>query len=186
MFRKLSAAAPAVVLAAGLAAAAEIKSGPQPGDTTPGPFTPLNVTGEDAGKKQCLVCKNGTNPVVMIFARSADDPATRKLIQAVDAATAKHADCEMGSFVVVLTDDEEKAGAALKAFADKEKLTKIVLATDSPAGPPKYKVSKDADVTVVLYTKHEVKANHAFKKGELTDKDIAAIVADVAKIVPRK
>jgi hypothetical protein len=186
MIRKLLAGPVAVALVAGFAAAAEIKSGPQPGEQVPGPFTPLNVTGEDAGKKQCLVCKNGTNPVVMIFARSADAAETKKLIKAVDAATAKHSDCDMGSFVVVLTDDEDKAGTALKEFADREKLKKVVLSTDSPAGPPKYKVSKDADVTVVLYTRHEVKANHAFKKGELKDKDIDAIVADVAKIVPQK
>ena len=31
---------------------------------------------------------------------------------------------------------------------------------------------KDADVTVVLYNQHKVKANYAFKKGELKDKDI--------------
>ena len=50
----------------------------------------------------------------------------------------------------------------------------------------KYKVNKDADVTVVLYTQHMVKANHTFAKGELKDKDIDAVVADVVKIVPAK
>jgi hypothetical protein len=186
MIRKLFAGASVVALVAGFAAAAELTSGPQPGDTIPGPFTPLNVTGDSAGQKRCLVCANGANPVVMIFARSAESPETRQLIKAVDAATAQHTDCEMGSFVVVLTDDEDKVGSGLKEFAGKEKLKKIVLSTDSPAGPPKYKVSKDADVTVVLYTKHEVKANHTFKKGELKEKDIATIVSDVSKIVPQK
>jgi hypothetical protein len=186
MIRKLIAGLAAVTLTAGLAAAAEVTSGPQPGERLPGPFSPLNVTGEDAGQKQCLVCKNGANPVVMVFARCADCPQTRKLIKAVDEATAKHAAHDMGSFVVVLTDDEEKTVAGLKEFADKEKIKKTILSTDSPAGPPKYKLSKDADVTVVLYTRHEIKANHAFKPGELKDKDIEAIIADVAKIVPAK
>ena len=40
------------------------------------------------------------------------------------------------------------------------------------------------EVTVVLYTKRTVKANHTFKKGELNDKAIDAIVADLAKILP--
>ena len=31
------------------------KSGPQAGDRIPGPFNPLNVTGDDAGQKRCLV-----------------------------------------------------------------------------------------------------------------------------------
>ena len=32
-----------------------IKSGPQAGARIPGPFHPLNVTGQFAGEKQCLV-----------------------------------------------------------------------------------------------------------------------------------
>src|SRR5262245_66444418 len=58
-----------VVLVTGLALAGEFKSGPQVGETVPGPFHPLNVTGEKAGEKACLYCQNGGNPVAMIFAR---------------------------------------------------------------------------------------------------------------------
>jgi hypothetical protein len=36
-------------------AAESLHSGPQAGDPLPGPFTPLNVTGDDAGKKACLI-----------------------------------------------------------------------------------------------------------------------------------
>lgn len=36
-------------------AADALQSGPQPGDNVPGPFNPLNVTGDDAGTKQCQV-----------------------------------------------------------------------------------------------------------------------------------
>jgi hypothetical protein len=32
-----------------------LKSGPQTGTNIPGPFHPLNVTGEKAGEKFCLV-----------------------------------------------------------------------------------------------------------------------------------
>ena len=32
-----------------------LKSGPQTGETIPGPFHPTNVTGKQAGKKHCLV-----------------------------------------------------------------------------------------------------------------------------------
>jgi hypothetical protein len=31
------------------------KSGPQEGQTIPGPFHPINVTGEAAGRKNCLI-----------------------------------------------------------------------------------------------------------------------------------
>jgi hypothetical protein len=44
-------------------------------------------------------------------------------------------------------------------------------------------VAKDADITVVLYTDRMVKANHAFKKGELKDADIEKIVSEVPMIL---
>ena len=47
-------------------------------------------------------------------------------------------------------------------------------------------MAQDADVTVVLYRERVVKANHAFKKGELTDKDIEKIVAEVPMILAEK
>jgi hypothetical protein len=44
-----------VLLVGGVIAADDLKSGPQVGDTIPGAFNPLNVTGDDAGQKRCLV-----------------------------------------------------------------------------------------------------------------------------------
>jgi hypothetical protein len=172
------------VATSGRVAAEELKSGPLVGQEVPGPFHPLNINGEKAGEKNCLFCQNGTNPVAMVFARS-NSPELTALVKKLDACTAKHGDRKMGSFVVYLS-DEEKLAAELKELAAKEGLKKIVLSIDNPPGPKEYKVAKDADVTVVLYTDHVVKANRAFKKGELKAKDIDAIVADVAKILPQK
>ncbi len=91
----------------------------------------------------------------------------------------------MGSFVVICSDDEglEKK---LKELAEKEKLQKVVLTIDNKSGPPSWRIAKDADVTVVLYNRRQVKANYAFKKGELKSEDIEKIVGDVKKIVPEK
>ena len=121
----------------------------------------------------------------MIFAREVSDNLT-SLVKKLDAETAKNSDCHMGSFIVFCTGESEKLETDLKALAKKEKLKELVLTIDNPAGPSNYEVAKDADVTVVLYTKGKVKANHAFKKGELDDKAIDKIVADVAKILPEK
>ena len=87
----------------------------------------------------------------------------------------------MGSFVVFLSDSDKLEGA-LKKMADTAKIEKTVLSIDNPAGPNNYKVSADADVTVVLYVDRKVKANYAFKKGELKDSDIEKVIADVSKI----
>ena len=58
----------------GFAVADPLKSGPQVGQEVPGPFHPLNVTGDKAGQKNCLYCQNGSNPVAMIFAREVSAP----------------------------------------------------------------------------------------------------------------
>jgi hypothetical protein len=157
-----------------------LKSGPQVGTDVPGPFHPLNVTGESAGKKACLYCANGGNPVAVVFAREAT-PAVAKLLKQLDQATVKNAKAEMGSYAVFCSDKDGLDKALTKLAAD-QKLSKLVLSIDNPAGPEKYKIAKDADVTVVLYTNFEVKANHTFRKGELNDAAITKVVADVAKI----
>lgn len=173
----------AAALIAGFVGAADIKSSLQPGDKIPGPFYPLNVNGPTPGEKKCLVCRNGDNPVVMIFARSADNPALAKLIKQVDEATQKNSDCKMGSFVVFCTDDD-KTEKQLADMAKSQELKKTVLSVDNPNGPKGYSVHKDADVTVVLYTDRTVKANHTFTKGELKDSDVEKIMKDVEKIKP--
>ncbi len=119
----------------------------------------------------------------MIFAREVSDNLT-SLVKKVDAETAKNKAAKMGSFVVFLSADE-KLNDKLKALGEKEGLKSTILSSmETPAGPEKYKIAKDADITVVLYNKQKVAANYSFKKGELNSKAIEAIVADVPKILP--
>jgi hypothetical protein len=120
----------------------------------------------------------------MIFAREISDNLT-SLVKKIDDATAKNSDCRMGAFVVFLS-DEEGLDKKLQAMAKKQGLKKVVLAIDNPAGPRGINVSKEADVVVALYSRKNVKVNHAFKKGELKAADIDTIVADVTKILPEK
>jgi hypothetical protein len=168
-----------------LGAAEALRSGPQVGATIPGPFEPLNVTGDSAGKEHCLVCENSGNPVAMVFARDVS-PTLTALLKKIDAETAKNKNASMGSFVVFLSDDKGLPDK-LKKVAKDEGFKNIVLAVYAPDGPEKYKVAKDADVTVVLYdADSKVQANYAFKKGELKDKDVDAIVSDVPKIFAKK
>ena len=120
----------------------------------------------------------------MVFAREISDSLTG-LVKKIDAATAANKSARMGSFVIFCS-DEEGLEKQLKGLAAKEGIKHTVLAIDNPTGPPGYTVPKEADVTVMLYTRHTVKANHAFKKGELKDKDVEAIVKDLDKILPKK
>jgi hypothetical protein len=117
----------------------------------------------------------------MIFAREVSDPLT-SLVKKLDEATAQNTKAKMGSFVVFLS-DEETLPAKLKTIADQQGLKKCILSVDNPAGPSGYEIAKDADVTVVLYNKRKVHANHAFKKGELNPAAIEKIVSEVPKIL---
>lgn len=164
------------------AAADRIQSGLQPGEEISALFEPLNVTGPHAGEPHCLVCENGASPVAMIFARELTAPLL-KLIARIDAATKQHQGEAMGSFVVFLSDDEALK-PRLETTAKQHRLEHIVLSVYEPAGPEGFKLAEQAIVTVVLYENHKVKANHAFAKGQLTDKAIDAILADVPKILP--
>jgi hypothetical protein len=182
--RKLIVAAAVVGLAlfavSGLAQE-RLTSGPQVGKAVPGPFHPLNVTGASAGKKNCLFCENGPNPVAMIFAREVS-PGLTTLIKKIDAATAQNKKARMGSFVVFLSDNEKLADE-LKTLAEKENIKNTVLSIDNPAGPKGYDVSKDADVTVVLYENRTVRANRAYRRGELNASAVDQIVAELPKIL---
>jgi hypothetical protein len=118
----------------------------------------------------------------MIFAREVSDNLT-SLVKKIDAATGENKKVRMGSFVVFCSDDEglEKN---LKNLVDKENIKNTILSiVNQRVGPPKYKVAKDADITVILYDRQTVKVNRAFRKGELTAQAIDAIVRDLPKIL---
>lgn len=91
----------------------------------------------------------------------------------------------MGSFVVYLT-DSDTLPKQLRELAKKEKIEQTILGVMDPAGPEGYELSKEADVTVVLYTRGIVKANHVFRKGELNDTSIGRVLADLPKIIGAK
>jgi len=174
-----------VFLIGGFASAqAPWRSGPQPRDEILTAFRPLNINGEYANEPHCLVCENGLNPVVMIFARDLSEPLL-KLVTLLEAATAKHRTQNLGAFVVFLKDSEPFRGQ-LDQVARTKRLKYTILSIEDPDLLEDYKVAKDAEVTVVLYTRSVVQANHAFKRGGLDDRAINAILADLPKILPMK
>lgn len=91
---------------------------------------------------------------------------------------------ELRGFVVILTDDAEATSKELKKLASEHKIEKLPLTVyEGQAGPPGYKIAKDAEVTVHLWVGTQVKANHSFAAGELDEKGIEAVVADIPKIL---
>jgi len=178
----------ALVLGAGVAVAAELKSGLQPGEDL-GAFEVEKCAGavndgRKAGDTFCYRCMLGNRPVVMVFARKADDKLA-KLVKELDKEVAEHADEKLGSFVNLIGKDASALKKTAKEFAEKNKVDHVALVVpqDHENGPTSYNVSPDAEVTVIIYNKGKVAANHAFASGKLDAKAIAAIVADTDKML---
>ena len=104
------------------------------------------------------------------------------LVKQLDAATA---DKKIKSFVIFLNDDEGLP-EQVKTLAKTENIKNTVFAVDNPAGPGEYKIAKEAEITVLLYNKHKVEVNHAFRKSEFTPQAVAKVVEDLDKIAKKK
>lgn len=164
------------------AQAADVESGLQVGDF-PGAFNVKDVTGPNSGNKLCYRCQYGARPVVSIFARKYDQKVA-DLVKQIDGVVGKNKDQKMAAFVVVLTDDPDAQEPKLQKAAKRDKLQHTPLTVfDGEAGPPEYKVSENADLTVMMWVDSDVKVNHALTKDKLTEDSIKKIVADTKKIL---
>jgi hypothetical protein len=118
--------------------------------------------------------------VVCVFARKTSEPLT-SLVKQIDKKIDENG--KLCSFVVLIPQKGGNPAAALEKLAKDAGIKHVPLTIgESPNGPPDYEVARDADVTVLMWKQQSVRVNHAFK-GELTDKDIGAIVADIPKVL---
>jgi len=121
--------------------------------------------------------------VVCVFARKIDGNLT-SLVKQIDEQVGKNTDKKLSAFVVFLTDDADAIKPQIEKLAEKEKIARAPLTIgEVSAGPPEYKIAKDAEVTVLFWKDQTVVANHAFKAGEMKTKEVSAVVADVAKVL---
>lgn len=171
----------AVILGAPVAALAQ--EGPQVGMSIV-PFNPLNPV---TGTKEDVTEPFGRNPVVMVCAKQADANFA-KLVKELDSRVAKEnkAGKLRLSAMAILCNDEDDAQAKLLTVRVKHKIANVVLAIYQPQGPPKLHLSREAQVTVILYQDYKVRVVHAFKKGELDEKAISKILNDIPCITERQ
>jgi hypothetical protein len=163
-------------------AAGPIGSGPPVGKELPSMFHPYNVTGEDAGKEQCLLCKYGSKPVALVFARTVSNPLIG-LVKKIDTTTGKHDKAGARSFVVFLTNSEKALNDKLIDISKREQITHAVFSTTIPEGPKGYGLVGEADVIVVIYVNYVVKATFAWRPGELTANDYETVTAEFIKVM---
>ncbi len=175
----------ALILTLTLSAADPCVSG-VPVGKRPGPYSFLVATGPQRGQQTCYICEQHENnkPAVVVFTRTLSEPLGKLLGQLESAgATAKDS-----GYKVWCTQLAEKADLdGLAKWAQKQGLKTVpVGAFEDADGPPSYKLNKDADVTVMLFTKQKVVANFALRTDELTDKQINEIVKTVPQLFEKK
>jgi hypothetical protein len=150
----------------------------------PGPYSFLVATGPQRGQQTCYVCEQheGNKPAAVVFARTTSDQLG-KLLAKLEAAGQKDS-----GYKVWMTQLAESADLdALAKWAQKQGLKTVpVGAFEDADGPPSYKLHKEADVTVMLFTKQKVVANFAFRAGELNDKAIDEVVKAVPQLFEKK
>jgi hypothetical protein len=121
--------------------------------------------------------------VVNVFAREITDDLT-SLVKQIDETVGAHTDKKMAAFVVLLTDDPDAVEPRLKEVAEELRIEKTPLTVfDGLAGPPKYRIAKAADVTVMMWVGGKVKINRVYAKGELDKAAVESIVKDTSTIL---
>lgn len=160
------------------------KSGPQP-NQRPGPYSALVSVGKERGTQHCYVCESADKPVIIVFARTLNEPLG-KLVKQIDAATKAHKTAELRGWVTFLADDQTKLDPQIVKWAQQHAIGIPCAVFEDTVGPPTYLLHKEADVTVLLSVKQKVVANFAFRAGELNDAAMAEVVKSIPKIVPAK
>jgi hypothetical protein len=148
----------------------------------PGPYSAIMCTGDQRGKSHCCICETADRPAVIVFARSLTAPLG-KLAAELDKALTEYKKNDLRAWVTLLHEDQSKIDADVLKWAKKHALRSVPVGVfEDVDGPPSYRLTRDADVTVLLSVKQKVLANFAFRAGELNDARIAEVVKTIPKI----
>jgi len=167
------------ILSAGEPLVSGLKSGQRPG-----PYSSVVCTGPERGKLHCFVCEAADRPVAIVLARKMSDPLG-KLVQGLDKAL--QADKELRSWVTFLYDDQTAVDADVVKWGKTHGIRNVPLAVfEDPDGPPAYRLSKAAEVTVLLAVKQKVVKNFSFRAGALTEAKAQSVLQALPEITGKK
>jgi hypothetical protein len=110
-----------------------------------------------------------------------------KLLIEFDQALARQGNEELRSWATFLSGDQPSLDPKLVEWSRQLGLRNIPLGVfEDRKGPPQYRLSLEADVTVLLSVNQKVVANFAFRPGELTAEKAKEVVAVVPQILSKK
>jgi hypothetical protein len=128
----------------------------------------------------------GYELVALIFVHEVSDPLTslvKDIDRRLEGVPTAYPGNKLGVFVVVCNEDEAAKQQARQMVAAAG-FKHVVVGTTALGGPPKYRVRKDAEQTVVIYNREgRVVVNFALEKGELNDETAPDIVAAFGRVL---
>jgi hypothetical protein len=143
-------------------------------------------TGPNRGKSHCYICETADRPAAVVFARSLSDQAGR-LAQKLDKAIDQHKKADFRAWVTFLHDNQTKLDPQVVQWTSTHALRQLPVGVfEDTNGPPSYRLSRDADVTVLFFAKQKVVSNFAFRAGELTDEKIDEVMKALPKLLEEK
>ncbi len=152
----------------------------------PGPYSFLVATGPQRGQSSCFICETGERPAIVVFARTPND-SLGKLVNTLDKSVSDHKAADLRGWVTFLSDGADGLEDKVVKWGRDHAIRTMPLGIFEDAdGPPSYKLARDADVTVLLFTKHKVVANFAFRAGELNDERVKDVMKAVPDLLPKK
>ena len=150
----------------------------------PGPYSSIMSVGPDRGESHCYICDAADGPAVVVFARSLGNPLG-KLVAGLDRAVADNKAADLRAWVTFLNEDQSTLDPKVVDWGKTYAVRYVPLGVfENLDGPPSYRLSRDADVTVLLFVNRKVVANFAFREGELTEARVADVLKALPEIVP--
>jgi hypothetical protein len=122
----------------------------------------------------------------VVFAHGLTDPLG-KLVAHLDQAVADHKKAGLHAWVTLLSDQQLELDPKVVKWSERFAIRGVPLGIfEDPLGPPSYRLSKEADVTVLMVVKQKVVVNFAYRPGELNDDKIKEVISALPRILPEK
>jgi hypothetical protein len=152
----------------------------------PGPYSAVISTGPERGQSYCYICETADKPAVVIFARSVNDTLA-KLVKSLDKAVDENKRADLRVWVTFLNSDQLSLDPRIVQWAQKHGIRNIPMGVFEDAdGPPSYRLSRDAEMTILLFVRQKVVANFAYRSNEMGEAQVAEILKSLPRITGSK
>jgi CTP:molybdopterin cytidylyltransferase MocA len=112
------------------------------------------------------------------------DGNVASLVKSLDTVVGQNKAKGMSAFVVLLSDSPQSTEGTLKSVAKSKGISSTPLTTfDGVTGPPSYNISKDAEVTVLMWVGGKITVSEELKASDLTAAKINSLVGKTSTIL---